>query len=205
MREAYRDVMDHIAVTEEMRSRILSNVQSMEIRPAKPGTPYTLRRWVAAAACLALIIAGAVVLPQWIAPVRDNTPSGVQSGIWNPVEAASAQELSQLVGFPVETLENLPFEVLETRYVAYGTTMAEVTYIGEAQELVFRQTTDREDPSGDYTVYADTVNLGWKDGSVTLKGEAGMYSLAVWQDETYSYSMRSSVPLAESVWSSVLP
>lgn len=109
------------------------------------------------------------------------------------------------MGFEVKSLTKLPFAVTDTQYMSYGGTMAQVTYSGETQSLVFRQTTGSTDPSGDYTVYADTVILSLGDCSVTLKGESGAYLLALWQDGTYSYSIHSSAAYSEAEWADLLP
>lgn len=39
---------------------------------------------------------------------------------------------------------------------------------------------------------------------VTLSGEGGLYSLAVWQDGTYSYSIRAYQACSEETWDSIL-
>ena len=61
LRKRYEVIMEHITVTDEMRRRILANIQS----PASPrrGRP-TVRKMLAAAACLVLILAGAALLPR---------------------------------------------------------------------------------------------------------------------------------------------
>lgn len=204
MREAYREIMNHVAVTEEMRTRILKNIQNAEITTAKLPSHSILIRYFAAVACFVVLIASAVTLPNLHAPTQTPSPSGVQSWIWSRVEAASLSELSQLVGFEVEKLENLPFSIIEIQYAAYPGELAEVTYLGETQNVVFRKTAGDSDPSGDYTVYADTVQLEVGLTSVTLKGEAEAYTLAVWQDNTYSYSIRSSAALSEAEWRNLL-
>ena len=48
----------------------------------------------------------------------------------------------------------------------------------------------RTDNSGDYTAYPAELTEMIGDQSVTLKGEAGFYRLAVWTDGEFSYSVR---------------
>ena len=62
MEEAYKAIMDHISVTEAMRSRILTNIQHTDFH-AKPAAvlPFPARRMAVAAACLALLVVGAVI------------------------------------------------------------------------------------------------------------------------------------------------
>lgn len=205
LEEAYKAIMDHISVTDAMRSRILTNIQHTDFH-AKPAAvlPFPARRMAVAAACLALLVVGAATLPTLFSPSQPGTSSGVQSGLPNMAAASSLSELSQLVGFEVKSLTKLPFAATDTQYMSYGGAMAQVTYSGETQSLVFRQTTGSTDPSGDYTVYADTVILSLGDCSVTLKGESGAYLLALWQDGTYSYSIHSSEAYSEAEWADLL-
>ena len=204
MREAYREVMDHIAVTEEMRGRVLQNIRHMDL-PAKRIRPSAVwMRRLGAAACFAVLVAGAVALPQIYAPIQEEGLSGVQNGILNRTQASSLDELSQLVGFEVEGLGPMPFPVMEIRYTAYDKQMAEVSYMGEGQSLVYRKMAGRADPSGDYTAYSDVLILELGMGSVTLKGEAGTYCLALWEDDTYSYSARTSQAYSEGEWAQML-
>lgn len=60
LRKRYEVIMEHITVTDEMRRRILANIQSpASLRRGRP----TVRKMLAAAACLVLILAGAALLP----------------------------------------------------------------------------------------------------------------------------------------------
>ena len=57
------------------------------------------------------------------------------------------------------------------------------TYTGADRQAVYRKAAGNQDISGDYNVY-DTVGETQAGGSaVTLKGNGGVYSLAVWSDE----------------------
>lgn len=203
LREAYKEVMNHISVTEEMQVRILTHIQNTDLHTAT-GRPHSFpARYLAAAACIALLIAGTIALPHSHTPLQNQNPSGVQNGILDKAEVHSLHELSQSVGFEVELLTNLPFYVIETKYASYAQSLAEVRYIGETQSLVFRKTVGSTDPSGDYTVYSDTLILEIGSISVTLKGESGMYSLAVWQDGEYSYSMQSTTAFSDMEWKNI--
>ena len=204
MRQAYREVMDHIAVTEEMRERVLQHIWAMDLPAAKSRTQMVWTRRLAAAACFAVLVVGAVALPRIHTPSQGENPPGVEHGVWNRTQAASLEELSQAVGFAVEGLESLPFPVAETSYTAYGEEMAEVTYTGETQSLVYRKTAGSTDPSGDYTAYPHVLVLELNTGTVTLKGEEGSYCLALWEDGTYSYSARASEGYSQEQWAQML-
>ena len=64
----YDEVMEKIKVTPEMRARILQNAAA-QCKPSdqkKPARVTVLRRFAALAACLAVLLAGAVALPRLI-------------------------------------------------------------------------------------------------------------------------------------------
>lgn len=204
MRQAYREVMDHIAVTQEMRERVLHHIRAMDLPAAKARARMIWTRRLAAAACFAVLAVGAVALPRINTPSQEQNPPGVEHGVWNRTQTASLEELSQVVGFAVEGLESLPFPVMETSYTAYGKEMAEVTYTGETQSLVYRKTAGSTDPSGDYTAYSHVLVLELETGIVTLKGEEESYCLALWEDGTYSYSARASEGYSQDQWAQML-
>lgn len=204
MRQAYREAMDHVAVTGEMRERVLRHIRAMDLPAAKASTRRVWTRRLAAAACFAVLVAGAAALPRIHTPSQGENPPGVEHGVWNRTQAASLEELSQVVGFGVEGLETLPFPVVETSYTAYGKEMAEVTYTGETQSLVYRKATGSGDPSGDYTAYSHVLVLELETGTVTLKGEEGSYCLALWEDGSYSYSARTSEGYSQDQWAQLL-
>lgn len=203
MSETYKKAMNHIAVTEEMKFRILENIKNADLQQKKVIPFFCAKRYMAIAACLALLIVGTVSLTTVHTPLQPENPSGVQSGILNTTKASSADELSQLVGFEVHGLKYVPFDVMEIQYTSYEAELAEIKYIGETQALIFRKASGDTDPSGDFIPYPDTATLKQDRISVSLKGESGAYTLAVWHDGTYSYSIKSSVPLLEEEWAKV--
>ena len=108
------------------------------------------------------------------------------------------------MGFQVEELGDLPFAVTETEYQAYPGGLAEVIYLGETQSVTLRKLAGDGDPSGDYSAYSNTLVLTMEGYSVTLSGEGSLYSLAVWKDGIYSYSIRVSQACSEETWVSIL-
>ena len=52
--------------------------------------------------------------------------------------------------------------------------------------------------------YRAQKSLTVNDCAVTLKGEADSYTLAIWQDGTYSYSLSLSAGQPASVWESIV-
>lgn len=203
MEKAYREIMDHVVLSEAAETRILQAIRTADLQAGKPKR-FPMYRRLTVAACAALLLAGAVALP-YLSRERteEGRPSGVQSGLWDRTEAASLQELSQLVGFPVEALKNVPFSVTDIQYTAYGG-MAEITYSGAEQSLVLRKTVGQTDPSGDYTAYAVQTTLEVDGSTMTLSGAEDGYCLAVWQDGTYSWSIRSTTAYSDTVWTDIL-
>ena len=201
LEKAYREIMDRVVLSEATEARLLQTLRTAQLQT---GTTTRFPRYhrLAVAACVALLLAGAVVLLGERG--EKESPSGVQSGLWDRTEAASCQELSQLVGFPVETLGAVPFEVTDVRYTAYGGGLAEIAYSGEEQNLVLRKAMGQTDPSGDYTAYAVQTTVDVDGSTVTLNGAEDGYCLAVWQDGTYSWSIRSTMAYSTDVWTEIL-
>lgn len=107
--------------------------------------------------------------------------------------------LARAVGFPVEEPETLPFTVRETVYTAYPGPIAEIRYVGDAQSLTYRKTAGYGDPSGDYTAYENVWEAEVNGTAVTLKGDGGLCTLALWQADGYTGSLRCAAPVEESV------
>lgn len=197
--ERYKEAMNRIAVTEDMRSRILNNIKNLDFPTRKAKSHPLPVRYMTMVAYFALFIVGTIGPPNFLGSLPSKDPTYVQSGVLERTEVSSLSELSQAVGFQVDTLKNLPFDIEEIVYTVYGTEMAEIKYVGAIQSLVFCKAIGAADPSGDYS-YPDTVILGFSHGSATLKGESGLYCLATWQDDTYSYSIRISDALSDIEW-----
>lgn len=109
------------------------------------------------------------------------------------VEVDSLAELSQVLGFSVPEIKNIPFEVTNTVYTNGWNEFAQVEYQGgnqtESEEVLFRKAKGTDDISGDYNVYTDVKEITVNETAVTLKGENGQYSLAIWQQDGFTYSL----------------
>ena len=205
MRRAYDEIMEHVTVTEQMRRRILSRVETADFNPSgHAARGPVLRRYWAAAACAAVLLVSAAVLPRYLGGWQTEPMPGHVETVSPFTEAASLAELEAAVGFPVEELAELPFPVTETVYLAFGSGMAEIRYCGETETAVLRKAVGPQDPSGDYTQYAQELVLDVDGTSVTLKGENGQYILALWQDGDYAWSLRLSEGKDQTVWQQIL-
>lgn len=196
----YDEVMEKLEVTPEMRARILQNVETQMAEPRKK--PNRLRRFAALAACLAVLLVGAAALPKLISsPAPEESETTIANGM---VEVASKEELSEAVGFPVKSAQSLPFFPQSIYYTSYWGEMAQIDYANGGSMACFRQSLGEEDNSGDWNEYPAKESFTVNGCAVTLKGEADSYTLAIWQDGTYSYSLSLSAGQPASVWESIV-
>ena len=196
----YDEVMEKLEVTPEMRARILQNVETQMAEPCKK--PNRLRRFAALAACLAVLLVGAMALPKFISsPVPEESETTIANGM---VEVASKEELSEAVGFPVKSAQSLPFFPQSIYYTSYWGDMAQIDYANGGSTACFRQSLGEEDNSGDWNEYPAKESFTVNGCVVTLKGERGSYTLGIWSDGTYSYSLSLSAGQPASVWAELI-
>lgn len=190
MKQTYKEIMDNVKVTPEMRRRVLDNVQARMEQQERPRS-FTWRRAAAIAACAAVVLAGALTLPKMTISAPESTPGNEMAhmAVPNIVDCGSLQELSAAVGFEVLDLAELPFEPESISFTSYWGELAEITYEGGRQTLTLRQSAGSKDNSGDSNEYADVETRDADGLSVTLKGEGGQYALALWTDGGYAYSL----------------
>ena len=170
----YDEVMEKLEVTPEMRARILQNVETQMAEPRKK--PNRLRRFAALAACLAILLVGAMALPKFISsPVPEESETMIANGM---VEVTSKEELSEAVGFPVKSAQSLPFFPQSIYYTSYWGEMAQIDYANGGSTACFRQSLGEEDNSGDWSEYPAQKSLTVNGCAVTLTGEADSYTLA---------------------------
>ena len=202
----YRELMEQVNLTPEARERILTNVQQADLSPqAKKVVPLrskqqTWRRWASLAACLVVVVAVLVAVPL----LREQPDTAPPVQVLPPFrQVDSLDALSKAVGFPVTEVSSLPFDPVSTTYTAYDEGLAEITYTGSGgQTATYRQSCGSEDNSGDYNLYPDTQTL--PDQNATLKGHDGLYTLALWIDDTYTYSLHLSSGLSADAWQALL-
>lgn len=197
MSKQYDEIMDRIEVTTATRRRILDHLAGCEPEQAKSSNIVKLpllKRHLTIAACLAVLLVGGLGLPRLLQTAQPANPGVVQTanGI---VKVDSAQELSAAVGFEAGTAATLPFVPEQSSYLAYWGELAETVYTGEGQTLTLRKSKGSKDNSGDYNIYNATRETTVGQVKVTMKGNDEGYSLAVWWDKDFSYSVRLSTPV----------
>lgn len=202
----YRELMEQVNLTPEARERILTNVQQADLSPQLekvvpfPRRRQTWRRWASLAACLVVVVAALFAVPL----LREQPDTAPPVQVLPPFrQVDSLDALSKAVGFPVTEVSSLPFDPVSTTYTAYDEGLAEITYTGSGgQTATYRQSCGTEDNSGDYNLYPDTQAL--PEQNATLKGQDGLYTLALWTDDTYTYSLHLSSGLSADTWQALL-
>lgn len=198
MSKLYNEIMENIYLTPETKEQILCHVSERE-RKAKIQNMKKWTKYISVAACCALVVGAAygihtlhpdkTVSEEEDMTTADMVDDGAQ--IANPMkEYGSAEELSDVVGFTVREIGELPFTVKETLYFTYGDTLAEIRYTGDDQEVYFRKSQgEDEDNSGVYNTYSQTTTITVGDTEIICKGESDAYELAIWKKDGYSYSI----------------
>lgn len=210
----YDEIMNKIEVDEAMRRRILSYVENLNLETEKAAKNReeskirrfrrrTVRNITAAAACIAILLVCTFAWPKLTGPGEQGTEESVAiaNGM---VEVNSIDELSAAVNFQVNEVSGLPFNVENEVYTSYWGEMAQIEYTGEGETAVFRKGTGTDDVSGDYSVYSNVKEITVGANTVTLKGENNVFTLAVWTDGEYSYSLDISSGLSEDEWSEMI-
>ena len=151
---------------------------------------------------LAYNAVGAAALPKLISsPTPEESETTIANGM---VEVASKEELSEAVGFPVKSVQSLPFFPQSIYYTSYWGEMAQIDYANGGSMACFRQSLGEEDNSGDWNEYPAKESFTVNGCAVTLKGERDSYTLGIWSDGTYSYSLSLSAGQPASVWESIV-
>ena len=115
-------------------------------------------------------------------------------------EVASMQQATELTGFDMRIPEGkAPYT--EKTISVIGEDMIEVNYFKEDPFAVgysIRKARAAGDISGDSTEYAESKEVNFEGRKLTLKGEAGTYSLALWEENGFSYAVKAQAkPMTE--------
>ena len=189
----YDEIMDKVEVTDEMKKRILSNIEKEDLDGHAPKRVFRWNKMASMAAGLVvLLIAGALLYPQLIHR-DDMEPDENVQGVWGMQEYDSAQKLSDQLTFAMKDIPSLAEKSRDTSYVAYDENFGEITYAWDDQSVCYRKSTGTEDNSGDYNEYAHEDTVTTDDIVCTLKGDnQDRYVLAIWTDGTYAYSLSAA-------------
>lgn len=111
--------------------------------------------------------------------------------IWDYVECNTIWEAEYIVGFPVLIPRVLGTADIQ-KIAVIGKTLVEICYVND---ICYRTAEGEKDISGDYNKYEEENKFDIKGNTVyhvTAKGFFGKIYLAIWTDETYTYSI--SIP-----------
>ena len=124
--------------------------------------------------------------------LKDNS-AGITAKGRSVEEVGSMQQATELTGFTMRVPEGkAPYT--EKTISGIGEDMIEVAYSKEEPFAVgysIRKARAEGDISGDYTEYPDIREVDFEGRKVTLKGEAGTYSLALWEENGFSYAVKA--------------
>lgn len=202
----YDEIMSKIVVTEEMKMRILKNIQKSDVitnSRNKVIRYHTVIKYLSVAACFVLLLAGVIAIPRSLTPDHDAHPNVMFPGS-DIITVSSPEELADTVGFKVEEIAKLPFEVGETIYTSYGGDLGEIVYIGENQSVILRKSVGDEDNSGDYTEYDKIVNDRIAGNEIELRGNGELFYLAVWNMNGFSYSVGVKNGIDETAFTEII-
>ena len=108
-------------------------------------------------------------------------------------EVESMQQATELTGFTMRIPEGeAPYT--EKTISVIGEDMIEVAYSKEEPFAVgysIRKARAEGDISGDFTEYPDIRKVNFEGRKVTLKGEDGTCSLALWEENGFSYAVQA--------------
>ncbi len=194
----YKQVMDHVEVDEPMKARILANIMQEEIQPKrKMHRSLSWKKIGAPIMVFAVLLFFVTITWQ---QSNEESPVTSETAI---TEVYSIEELSEKVGFEVETL-SVPYEVEEISYLSFYGEIAEVLYTGENHTLTYRQSESTDDNSGDYSLYEIEETWIVENMTISAKGTENGYSLIAWNDGTYSYSIASNSEFSKEEWITII-
>jgi len=123
--------------------------------------------------------------------------TGTESGsaqIANPfVDCETLSDAAKLAGFSI-TVPDTAAGCSKREFQAISGELIQVFYQDQngEEQLMIRKTTGSEDCSGDYNNYAAVETVAVGGSQVTMKGNDGKVSVAVWTDGTHAYAIDAS-------------
>ena len=122
-------------------------------------------------------------------PAAGTPAAGDDAQVTNPYEdLPDAAALASRLGYTPKLPQTLPAGFSESGAALIGGRLAQVEYTDGAATVSYRTAKGTDDVSGDYNSYSEQST----ENSVTLKGDGGQISLAVWKDDASSYALSFS-------------
>ena len=82
--------------------------------------------------------------------------------------------------------------------------MIQVIFLNGDDRLFIRKAEGSEDISGDYNEYSDSRTATVNGNSVTLRGDDGKVSTAIWTSGGYTYSVSFDTPVSEDEMTGII-
>lgn len=200
MKNKYQQVQSLISVTPEMEQRILARLAQADRNMSRLRKPAIFRisrkTVISIAACFALVMCIVVAVPALKTSETSAPPIENSSPI---VDYKSLSDLAVNLPFRLYVPADLPEGYkLEAISALFGDT-AQVSYTEGTNRITFRMTEQQGDVSGDNNKYAQIETVPVYRGKLTVKGSNGLFSLAVWGKDGYSFSISTTKPLSLEV------
>ena len=128
----------------------------------------------------------------------ENSGSGTGVGIANPfVDYVTLAEAEKAAGFELTAPETVKGYDGEKLIQVMSNRMIQIIFHdAEDNRLFVRKEAGSDDISGDYNVYAEIQTLTVDDRAVTMKGNDGLVSVAIWTEGDYTYAVTADTPMA---------
>ena len=125
--------------------------------------------------------------------------------IANPfLSCKTMNEAAQIAGFSMELPASVPSWVSSSMIRAVESSMIEVLYEGEDQQLTVRKAIGTENISGDHSVYSELSTEEVNGYTVTLKGDEGKVMVATWSNSGYTYAVHTAAGLDHDTMLSIV-
>lgn len=178
MKNEYREIMNHISLSDEEKINILTNAEIKAHRSKSYLKP--------ALACICVLLLAVLgykmSMPKEIIDSNQNTLTPNPMLRFDDIETAS-----EAVGFTV----SLPaLDTIDAIFVINGE-IIQIKGQYEGQIITFRMGQGSDDISGDYNVYENETKLIIQGHEISAKGNGDLISLVLWQTEEFTYSIHS--------------
>lgn len=205
MSKSYNKIIEKIRVTDEMRTRILNNIQSKNTSYKIKFFNLTSKKFFPfVTVSFLILIVTSVTLKNIITVKNESLNMNPLTSYIPHEEVSSASELSLKAGFEINDIKYIPFKINEVTYSLYFGNLAQIEYIGTDNKLLLRKSYENIDNSGDYTEYPEVIIKEINNISITLKGENNLYNLVTWNINGYSYSLNFEKALEFDVIISII-
>ena len=140
-----------------------------------------MKKWIA------IILCGLSVCS--LAACASKSATGGTAEIPNPfVDCATLADAAKLTGFDIVVPDSV--DGFDTRTIqVMDNKMIQVIYTKGDNNLLIRKQAGSDDISGDYSQYSETNTAALGSLQVTMKGEDGMVSVAIWTDGGYTFAV----------------